>query len=148
MNENQIRKYLTNQTNPRAKHALQQLDTRKKLASFPGLKGAHHSDQQQFLLSQIQYLGLPTPTLEHAFHPVRKWRFDLAWPDLKIAVECEGIKRGEKSRHTTPEGYTGDTEKYNAAAELGWFVFRYVPKQIYDHSAILQIERVLRKGDL
>ena len=58
------------------------------------------------------------------FHPVRKWRFDWAIPDIKVAIEYEGLM-SEKSGHTTPTGYTSDCEKYNAAALLGWTVLRY-----------------------
>jgi len=61
---------------------------------------------------------------EHRFHPKRKWRFDIALPEHKIAIEYEGVFRG-KSRHTTPIGYTKDTEKYNQAAMLGWKILRY-----------------------
>lgn len=60
---------------------------------------------------------------EHRFHPARKFRFDYCFPALKIAVEYEGIF-SEKSRHTTVSGYTGDTNKYNAAQQLGWRVIR------------------------
>lgn len=70
--------------------------------------------------------GIPV-TREHRFHPERKWRFDFALVDQKIALEYEGIMAG-KSRHTTIAGYTGDTEKYNAAAELGWKVLRFTAK--------------------
>ena len=32
----------------------------------------------------------PEPELEYRFHPFRKWRFDFAWPEQKVAVEMEG----------------------------------------------------------
>jgi len=34
--------------------------------------------------------GLPEPVFEHRFHKDRKWRFDVAWPDLKAAIEVDG----------------------------------------------------------
>ncbi len=61
---------------------------------------------------------------EYYFHPTRLWRFDWCIPDLKLAVEFEGII-SEKSRHTTLTGYTGDTKKYNEAVKHGWRVWRY-----------------------
>ena len=64
---------------------------------------------------------------EHQFHPERKWRFDWAIPEKMIAIEYEGLM-SEKSRHTTISGFTGDTEKYNAAQSLGWKVLRYTAK--------------------
>ena len=65
---------------------------------------------------------------EYKFHPMRKWRFDFAIPEKKLALEYEGIFGGGKSRHTTVSGYTGDAEKYNEAAKLGWKVLRYTAK--------------------
>lgn len=61
---------------------------------------------------------------EHKFHEERKWRFDIAIPAQKIALEYEGIM-SRKSRHTTVTGYTKDCEKYNAATIAGWRVLRY-----------------------
>jgi very-short-patch-repair endonuclease len=61
---------------------------------------------------------------EFAFHSERKWRFDFAIIEMKVAIEYEGLMSA-KSRHTTVSGYTGDAEKYNAAQSLGWKVLRY-----------------------
>jgi hypothetical protein len=65
--------------------------------------------------------GLPDPIPEHKFHPVRKWRFDHAWPALLIAVEYEGLGGG---RHQRAVGYSQDCFKYNTATAMGWVVFR------------------------
>lgn len=63
---------------------------------------------------------------EYRFHPTRRWRFDFAIPDKKIALEIEGgIWTEGKSRHFTGTGYTGDCEKYNLATVVGWHVFRF-----------------------
>jgi very-short-patch-repair endonuclease len=73
--------------------------------------------------------GLPEPTTEHRFHPVRKWRMDFAWPEHKIALEVEGgVYSG--GRHTRGAGFVKDCEKYNTAASMGWFVFRCQPKDV------------------
>lgn len=61
---------------------------------------------------------------ELRFHETRQWRFDIAIPAMKIAIEYEGIM-SRKSRHTTVTGYTKDCEKYNAATIAGWRVLRY-----------------------
>lgn len=65
---------------------------------------------------------------EHRFHPERKWRFDYAIIEKKIAVEYEGIFGGGKSRHTTVTGYTEDTEKYSQAAVMDWKLIRVTAK--------------------
>lgn len=70
------------------------------------------------------------PEGEYRFHPERRWRFDFAYPDLKIAVEAEGGVFGH-GRHTRGMGYVKDCEKYNQAVLLGWRVFRYTIKN-YD----------------
>lgn len=64
---------------------------------------------------------------EYKFHKKRKWRFDWAFPSIKVAVEYEGLF-SKKSRHTTIKGYQGDIEKYNAATIEGWKVIRVTAK--------------------
>lgn len=34
--------------------------------------------------------NLPAPVAEYRFHETRKWRFDHAWPDRKLALEIDG----------------------------------------------------------
>ena len=61
---------------------------------------------------------------EHRFHPERRWRFDMAFPAVKLAIEIEG-----RGRHQTVAGYAKDCEKYNAALILGWRVLRFPATQ-------------------
>lgn len=51
---------------------------------------ANSSPLVRALETHIRALGLPEPTMEHRFHDSRKWRFDMAWPEHMIGVECEG----------------------------------------------------------
>lgn len=68
----------------------------------------------------------PAPVTELQFHPSRKWRFDFAWPDAKVAVEIEGgTFSGKGSRHTSGIGHHRDCDKYNAAAIAGWCVIKF-----------------------
>lgn len=60
---------------------------------------------------------------EYKFHPLRKWRFDWAIEARKIAIEYEGLGF-KKTGHTESDRYSGNTDKYNAAAVMGWTVFR------------------------
>ena len=67
---------------------------------------------------------------EYKFHPVRKWRFDYAIPEHKIALEVEGgVWTG--GRHTSSVGFMKDMEKYNTATLMGWRVFRTTPDELY-----------------
>jgi hypothetical protein len=73
--------------------------------------------------------GLATPVAEYRFHPERRWRFDLAWPEYRLALEIEGgLWVG--GRHNSPQGFFRDLEKYNAAAVLGWRILRVTPKAV------------------
>lgn len=75
--------------------------------------------------------SIPENEPEYKFHPTRKWRFDYAVRTKMIAFEYEGIF-SKKSRHTSLKGFSGDCEKYNEAQLLGWKVFRFTAKSIYD----------------
>lgn len=78
-----------------------------------------------FILSSVKQKGLITDFVtEHKFDKVRKFRFDWAIIDLKIAIEYEGIV-SEKSRHTSLNGFSNDCTKYNLAIANGWRVLRY-----------------------
>ena len=62
--------------------------------------------------------------LEHKFHDTRKWRIDLFIPAIKVAIELEGgVYTG--GRHTRPEGFLKDIEKYNNITILGLKLLRY-----------------------
>lgn len=76
-------------------------------------------------------------TAELEFSPDRKFRFDWAIEDLKVAIEYEGIF-SDKSGHTSLKGYTKDVIKYNLAVKLGWKVLRYTAKNYLDIESDLQ----------
>lgn len=89
------------------------------------------------------------PVSEYRFDDTRKWRFDFAWPKVKVAVEIDGgVFMG--GRHTSGAGYTKDCYKLNRAVELGWRVLRFTPQMLKNDpiSVIQQIERVLKNGKM
>ncbi len=61
---------------------------------------------------------------EYNFNPLRRWRADWCIPDVKILIEYEGLSY-KKTGHTSSEGFTGNTDKYNSAQSLGWKVLRF-----------------------
>lgn len=102
-------------------------------------------DYAEALLFELKMAGYPEPDREFLFHPKRKWRFDLAWPELLIAVEVEGgIWTG--GRHVRGEGYEGDCEKYNEAQLAGWMVLRFTPGMIKRGKAVGVIESALKRA--
>ena len=85
------------------------------------------------------------PAKEYIFHPVRKWRFDYAFPGAKIALEVEGgVYTG--GRHIRPKGFLGDVDKYNAAAVMGWRVLRVVPDRLRTFATIEMIKDAMNNG--
>lgn len=81
---------------------------------------------------------------EYKFDEKRRFRFDIALPELKIAIEYEGIF-AEKSRHTSLGGYSTDCEKYNLAAINGWRMLRYTALN-YEYMAG-NILKIIKKQD-
>lgn len=82
---------------------------------------------------------------EFKFHPVRKWRFDYALPEHKIALEVEGgVWTG--GRHTSPKGFLGDMEKYNTATLMGWRVLRTTPDELLKRKTLEMIKTAI-SGD-
>ena len=92
------------------------------------------SDLERSLATQMKWLKLPEPATEYRFWPERRWRFDFAFPEVKLAVEVEG---GAYSggRHVRPDGFEKDTEKYNMAAIEGWCVLRFTKATIENKTA-------------
>ena len=76
----------------------------------------------------LNYLQQQFPTVEVVkelrFHPERRWRFDYAFPALKVAIEIDGAV-WTLGRHNRPAGYLADMEKLNTAASMGWLVLRF-----------------------
>ncbi len=100
------------------------------------------SDLEDDLLFQIKAVGLPEPEREYRFHPVRRWRFDMAWENDQVAVEVEGGV-WVRGRHNRGSGFIKDCEKYNEAALMGWIVLRFPSPMIKSGEAVNMIERAL-----
>jgi very-short-patch-repair endonuclease len=88
---------------------------------------------------------------EHRFHPVRRWRFDYAILDYKIAIEKDGgvwMKGG--GAHSRPQNILRDMEKLTQAALLGWTVIRRTPDQLSSRETLDMIQQAveLKKGVL
>lgn len=122
------------------------------------------------LATHIRACGLPEPQREYVAFPPRRYRFDFAWPDQKIAVEvdggirartcrtCRGTGLGSAQRgrcpscygsgvaagkHTRKKGIEADCEKALLAFEDGWRVLRVTPQLVLDGRAVRALEAVL-----
>lgn len=120
---------------------LQGLFSKQELAGLRKLQRVKRGKRKGELTTEQEIeLGIESRGLDAGmsrqfmFDPTgkRKWRFDFAWPDIKVAVEYEGLVMRKVNGvwqvgggHATITGMREDMIKYNAAALLGWRVFRY-----------------------
>lgn len=65
---------------------------------------------------------------------LRDWRFDVALPELRLAIEVEG-GAFVGGRHTRGPGFEMDIRKYDAGMRLGWTIYRCTPATIKDGTA-------------
>lgn len=76
---------------------------------------------------------LPPPVFELRFAPPRRWRFDVAWPDLArpVALEIQGglFVRGG-GRHSRGAALLKEHDKINAAAARGYRVMFCTPQTL------------------
>lgn len=100
------------------------------------------NDTHMLFFAVCRSHNMPEPIAEFQFHPTRRWRFDYAWPVVKVALEVEGglYGRGKKCSvcgqrkgmgHSSVSGMLRDIEKYNEALLHGWRVLRVVPDQLH-----------------
>ena len=114
---------------------LSAIDASRLLGNNPKAKAVVNkvkkAQQVDTLHSKVlaQLVGFPDPTTELLFHPKRKWRFDYAWEEQKLALEVHGgIHSG--GRHTRGRGFVEDRAKMNEATLLGWTVLEVTPEHI------------------
>lgn len=76
---------------------------------------------------------IPKPEFEWTFSTERKFRFDLAWPDRRVALEVQGgIWTG--GAHVRGAALMREWEKLNIAAGLGWRVLFCSPSILMTES--------------
>jgi very-short-patch-repair endonuclease len=88
-------------------------------------------------------LNGPILEREFKFHNERKWRFDFAHLETRVAIEVEG-GTWSGGRHSRGAGYSADCEKYNSATELGWKVFRLTSDMITTKNANMILQTIIR----
>lgn len=111
------------------------LDAARLLGSCPKVRSAANQVRKAQQVTTLhgkvlaQLVGFPDPVTELLFHPKRKWRFDFAWEEQKLALEIHGgIHSG--GRHTRGPGFVEDRAKMNEAVLLGWTVLEVTPEHI------------------
>ena len=95
------------------------------------------SDLEESFATQLKQHSLPEPTREFPFALMRrrKFRFDFAWIEERVAVEIQGATF-RKGAHSSGTGLARDFEKNNLAMLLGWKVFYFDSKMVQDGRAV------------
>ena len=75
---------------------------------------------------------------------LRDWRIDFAFPAIKFAVEVEG-GGWSGGRHTRGSGFAGDLQKYHAAMDLGWNIYRCDGAMVRSGQAAELIEKLVKQ---
>lgn len=117
------------------------------------MKKAQRDLQEAYFPRFCAMHKLPSPVAEYQFHPTRRWRFDFAWRDEKVALEVEGgvfgyinpqtMRRHGRGAHGSVAGILNDMEKYNEAALHGWRLLRVLPGKLYSQPTIDMLKRAL-----
>jgi very-short-patch-repair endonuclease len=85
----------------------------------PGLRRARNLWEAK-VLRVVRAMGLPSPRVNHRVRVDGRWRYlDLAWPDVKVAVEFDGFVP-----HSTRRVFDDDRLRQNGLVADGWTVFR------------------------
>lgn len=133
-------------------------DLKPKSIKIPSkIKQSHYSKTKAKLTSDLTtfcLLARLTLFTEYQFAKVsdktksRKYRFDWYIKELNLGIEYEGINgaRGNKSRHTTPGGYTKDCEKYNLANKKGYMLLRYTAMSI--NKCLTDIKEIIENKNM
>jgi very-short-patch-repair endonuclease len=101
---------------------------------------------ERVLAEQLRQAGLPEPALEYRWAPPRRWRLDLAWPELRLYVEIDG-GAWSYGRHNRAGGFLADLEKRNALALAGWRGLHVTPQQVARGEALELCRRLLGGAD-
>lgn len=103
------------------------------------------SDLADLLALHIRAHRLPEPVREYRALPDRKFRCDLAWPELKLCIEVDG---GElmQGRHNRAAGMASDCEKANLLVLAGWRCLRFTGQMVKDGRAIALLQDYFKKN--
>ena len=101
-------------------------------------------DRENQLRTHLRAARIPMWQEQYRAIPGRKFAYDFAWLDKKVAVEVEGgTWSKEKSGHTSGKGYRANCQKYNLAQLNGWDVYRFTSDMIDSGEALATIIKAL-----
>lgn len=100
---------------------------------------------REVLARACRLQGVEGPRIGYCWQRERRWTFDLAWPDRRVAVVLDGGSR-IGGRVVYGAGWIRDAQRLNEAAVEGWLVLRVTQAQVEDGSAARLIARALARA--
>lgn len=100
-------------------------------------------DYKGKFLAQLEEAGLPRPEAEFRFAAPRRWRFDWAFPSVKVAIEYQGGNYFGKGGHNSIRGLQNDYEKFTEAALRGWMLILVDSQTVRDKRAVEWVKRAM-----
>lgn len=139
-----VRGQVSAQQTSRRAPGIPQASQRKRPQSRSARGRAPSAPEQEFHL-HLASLGLDQGLQrEYRFHPVRRWRFDFAWPGRMLAMEIQGgIWLGGRGGHTSGSGVTRDCKKGLDAVLMGWRVIYATPAMIRSGELVQAVDKLL-----
>lgn len=90
----------------------------------------------------VRVCCLPEPRRQHEFCG---FRFDFAWPSVRVAVEIDGGTYCKRGSHVWGKDYQRQCIKQNLAQEHGWVVLRADRYMTGDAEFSAQVRRIIRR---
>ena len=84
------------------------------------------------------------PVRQHHIVPGRKWAWDFAFLDRRIAIEIQG-GTWTGGRHTRGKGYESDCRKGNAAILQRWRILHLTTDMVMDNDYIIDLARWINR---
>ena len=107
------------------------------------LNGMSKSKLEDELSQQLKLLKVKKPEREQRFSNARRFRFDFAWPEEKVACEVQGgVWVG--GRHNRGKGYENDCDKLNLSQLEGWLLLYVTTTHIARGDAAELIRKALK----
>ena len=119
--ESALRLKLVSEPDLRAQAALKKVMARRPPGAAPT-----ESELETRMLQLLRRVDVPEPVRQY---PVGHARLDLAFPDVGLAIECDG-----KAVHSSPVALLHDRHRQNGVVGRGsWTVLHYTWSDVVDH---------------
>lgn len=102
--------------------------------------GLAESPQESRLRLLLVGAGLPAPVAQHEVYDADGLvgRVDFAYPEIKLAIEYDGMWHGERG------AFLSDRRRLNRLAAVGWLVVHVTAEDLHDPARLLARVRAMR----